>query len=229
MSSFLNSSVGRKVIISLSGLFLMLFLCVHLSINLMLIVDNTGELFNLGAHFMTNPIIRVVEPILAIGFGVHILWAITVTIQNLRARPVRYARSSQSGNSSWSSRNMFILGMLIFVFLAIHIYNFWWKIKVSGDPLLQHINIGGVEMENTYALVAGLFKSSVLYCIVYILGGILLGLHLSHGFWSAFQSIGLSNNIWRKRLHFVAIVFATIIGTGFTIIPIYFLLGLDKL
>lgn len=227
MSNFLTSSIGKKIILSLSGLFLIAFLCVHLALNLLLIVDNSGELFNIGAHFMaTNPIIKIMEPILAIGFILHIVLASILTLQNRSARPIKYDRRSQAGNCTWSSRNMYILGGLVLIFLCVHLWNFWWKIKFAGDPLLTEISVDGTAMENTYALVAGLFKSSVIYCLLYILGGIFLGLHLTHGFWSAFQSIGFSNQIWRKRLECLAKIFAFIIAAGFSIIPLYFMLGL---
>lgn len=227
MSNFLTSSIGKKVIMSLSGLFLILFLCVHLSLNLLLIFDNSGSLFNQGAHFMaTNPLIKIIEPILAIGFVVHIIMASILTLQNRRARPVKYARRNQSQNATWASRNMFILGAMILIFIVIHLYNFWWNIKFPslGTPL-QPITVNGVEMDDTYALVAGLFKSDVLYCLVYILGAVFLGLHLTHGFWSSFQSIGFSNDIWRKRLEIVAYFVAIVFTAGFSIIPLYFIAG----
>ncbi len=227
MSNFLTSSIGKKVIMSLSGLFLIAFLCVHLSLNLLLIFDNSGELFNIGAHFMaTNPIIKIIEPVLALGLMVHFVWATVLTIQNLKARPIGYAKSKQGKNAGWASRNMFIIGGVILIFLFIHIYNFWWNIKFPslGTPL-AHVTVDGVEMENTYALVAGLFRNSIPYCFLYVLGAVFLGLHLTHGFWSAFQSIGFSNDIWRKRLECLGYLFAILIAVGFAIIPIYFLAG----
>ncbi len=224
MSNFLSSSIGKKVIMSLSGLFLIAFLCVHLTLNLFLIFDNSGELFNHGANFMaTNPVIKIVEPILAIGFLIHIIWASILTLQNRKARPVKYAQRNQSQNATWASRNMYILGGLVLVFLVIHLYNFWWNIKVTGN--LEAVVVDGVEMENTYLLVSSLFKSSLVYCGLYIAGAILLGLHLTHGFWSAFQSIGFSNDIWRKRLRGLGYIFAVIIAVGFSIIPLYFMAG----
>lgn len=229
MSSFFTSSIGRKIILSLSGLFLMLFLCVHLAANLMLIVDRSGDLFNIVAHFMaTNPIVRVIEPVLALGFVVHILLATWLTLENRMARPVRYSRSEQAVNAPWTSRNMYILGAALGIFLVIHLINFWWKIKISGDPLLAEIIVDGTVMENSYALVAGLFNNSIFYCLLYMAGGILLALHLSHGFWSAFQSVGLSNHIWRKRLEILGKLFSIVIGIGFTIIPLYFMLGFGR-
>lgn len=221
MSNFLSSSIGKKVIMSLSGLFLISFLCVHLALNLLLIFDNSGNLFNQGAYFMaTNPIIKIVEPILAIGFIIHIIWAAVLTLQNRKARPVKYALRNQSGNATWASRNMFILGGLVLIFLVIHLYNFWWIVKFGELEIVP-----GTDMHDTYTLVASLFKDNLYYCLLYILGAIFLGLHLTHGFWSAFQSIGFSNDIWRKRLEYLGYIFAVIIAVGFSIIPLYFIAG----
>lgn len=223
MSKFINSSIGKKFFMSITGFFLMVFLLVHLSLNLLLIFDDTGELFNLGANFMvTNPIIKVVEPVLAIGFILHIAYAIVLTISNRKARPIGYSRFNQKKSSTWASRNMFVLGFLVVVFLVLHIFNFYWKIKVSHD--VGSVVYGGVEMHDTYALVAGLFKNSVAYCLIYVLGAIILGIHLTHGFWSAFQTIGWNNDIWRKRIEFVGKIYAFIIAIGFSIIPLYFII-----
>ena len=140
MSNFLTSSIGKKVIMSLSGLFLISFLCVHLALNLLLIFDNSGALFNQGAHFMaTNPIIKIIEPILAIGFIIHIIWASVLTLQNQKARPVKYALRNQSQNATWASRNMYILGAMVLIFLVIHLYNFWWNIKFRCQPLQSEV------------------------------------------------------------------------------------------
>ena len=226
--SFLCASIGRKFMMSITGLFLIMFIIVHLSINLMMIFDDTGDMYNIAAHFMaTNPLIKIIEPILALGFIIHLTWSLIITLQNWKARPVKYTKTKQNINSDWVSRNMLILGSLIVVFLGIHLFNFWWKIKFAGDSLAetQVMQAGAmVTMKNSYALVAGLFKSSIPYCLVYILGGCLLGLHISHGFWSAFQTIGLNNDIWRKRLHCLAQIIGWIFAIGFSIIPIYFMI-----
>lgn len=225
MSKFLNSTIGRKFLMGVSGLFLMLFILVHLTVNLLLIFDDSGELFNQAAHFMvTNPVIRVVEPILGLGFLIHIIWSLIITWQNWRARPIRYNKQDLSQSSSWASRNMLILGSLIFVFLVMHILNFYWKIRISGSPLLNPVVIGGVEIENTYNLVSSLFKDSILYSLLYILGGVLLGLHVMHGFWSSFQTLGINNQLWMKRLQFLAKIYAVVVATGFCIIPLYFII-----
>lgn len=209
---------------SVTGIFLMLFIAVHLTINLLLIFDDSGELFNKGAHFMaTNPAVKIMEPILGLGFLIHIIWSFIISYQNWRARPVKYQKQDLSNASSWSSRNMLILGALVLVFLVVHLINFYWVIKFAPETM-QTATVGGIQMEDTYTLVASLFKSSILYDAIYVLGGILLGLHLTHGFWSAFQTLGLNNKIWQSRLQWVARVYAIVVAVGFSIIPLYFLI-----
>lgn len=224
MSKFLSASIGRKFLMSVTGIFLMLFIAVHLTINLLLIFDDSGELFNKGAHFMaTNPAVKIMEPILGLGFLIHIIWSFIISYQNWRARPVKYQKQDLSNASSWSSRNMLILGALVLVFLVVHLINFYWVIKFAPETM-QTATIGGIQMEDTYTLVASLFKSSILYDAIYVLGGILLGLHLTHGFWSAFHTLGLNNKNWQNRLQWVARVYAVVVAVGFSIIPLYFLI-----
>ena len=224
MGNFLTSSIGRKFLMSITGLFLVMFIAVHLLVNLLLIFDDSGELFNNGAHFMaTNPLVKIMEPLLGLGFMIHIIWSFFLEYQNWSARPVKFNQRKPAGSSSWASRNMLVLGSLVLVFLIIHIINFFWVMRFNPHTM-GTVNIGGVEMEDAYTLVSDLFKGSLLYCIFYIIGGILLGFHLSHGFWSAFQTLGLSNKNWLKRLQFLSTVYAVIISVGFTVIPLYFLI-----
>jgi succinate dehydrogenase / fumarate reductase cytochrome b subunit len=207
---------------SITGFFLMSFLIVHLSINLLLIFDDSGELFNIGAHFMaTNPIIKIVEPVLALGFILHIIYASYLTILNIRSRPVGYSTVNQKKSCSWASRNMYVLGALVLTFLVIHIINFYWQLKVAHT--VGSVTVNGEDMHNAYKLVSDLFKTSLVYDLIYITGAIFLGIHLTHGFWSAFQTVGLSGDIWRKRWEFIGKVFAILIAVGFAIIPIYFI------
>lgn len=208
MSNFLTSSIGKKVIMSLSGLFLILFLCVHLTVNLLLLKG--PEAFNAGVEFMALPFVKVMEPILALGFLIHIIYASMLTLQNHKARPVKYAVRTQSQNSSWPSRNMYILGALILAFLALHISNFWVDFKFG-------------DITDPYKLVS-MKLANPIYGTLYIIAAICLGLHLTHGFWSAFQTIGFSNDIWRKRLGCLAYIFAFLFGIGFSIIALYFMI-----
>ncbi len=222
MSGFFNASVGKKFIMSVSGLFLILFLAVHLIVNLLLIFDDSGELYNVAANFMaTNPAIRVIEPLLGLGFLVHIVWSFVLEYNNWKARPVKYNKNNKSATSSWSSRNMLVLGGIILVFLVIHIINFYWIIRFNPEEM-DTVTIDGVHMEDSYTLVADLFKYSIAYNIFYIISAILLGFHLSHGFWSAFHTLGWNNDNWMNRLQIIGKVYAVIIAVGFSVIPLYF-------
>ncbi len=226
MSNFLTTSIGKKFLMSLSGFFLISFLSVHLTANLFLLAGS--DAFNEASHFMgTNPIIQIMQPVLALGFILHIFYASFLTLQNRKARPESYAKVDQKNSSKWESRNMYILGAVVLTFLVIHLINFFWKIKFTGSDLLKEVDVKGVEMENAYSLVTSLFMSGTLgfiYSGIYILGAVALGLHVNHGFWAAFQTLGLSNNIWRKRLEVLGSIFALIIASGFSIIPLYFLI-----
>ena len=225
MSKFLMTSIGQKFLMSITGLFLVMFIGVHLTVNLLLIVDDSGELFNLGADFMaTNPLIKIMEPLLGLGFMIHIIWSFYLEYQNWRARPVKYNSKNTGVSSTWTSRNMLVLGALVLVFLVMHIIDFFWVIKFNPHEIPKTAD----GLEDTYTLVASLFKESIVYCLFYIIGGALLGFHLSHGFWSAFQTLGLSNKNWLKRLQFIGKLYAIVIAVGFSVIPLYFMFGLYK-
>jgi succinate dehydrogenase / fumarate reductase cytochrome b subunit len=225
MSSTLGSSIGKKLLMSLSGLFLIMFLIIHLTVNAFLLIPDGGDFFNSAAHFMaTTPAIRVIEPLLAVGFLIHILWGVKLTLENRKARgSARYASGKKTTGVTWASQNMLVLGITVGAFLVLHIANFWLKMKLTGDPLLEHttVNIAGVntEVENAYALVNYTF-SYLWIVVVYVVAAIGLAIHLSHGFWSTFQTIGFSNEIWRKRVTFLGYLFAVIVGLGFSLIPV---------
>ena len=225
MSSFLNASIGRKVFMSLTGIFLILFLIVHLTVNLFLTFDSTGKLFNEAAHFMaTNPFIRIMEPILALGFIIHIIWSGWITLVNMNARPQGYAVGDKVLSWWAPSKNMFILGSLILIFLVIHIMDFWVKMRFTGDPLLDKATGLEAGVHNSYELVSYLFINNRIYDVLYIIGSLLLGFHISHGFWSAFQTIGINNIVWLKRLKNVSIFFGYVFAIGFAAIPLYFII-----
>ncbi len=225
MSSILGSTIGKKLLMSVSGLFLIMFLIIHLTVNSFLLIPDGGEFFNAAAHFMaTTPAIRAIEPLLAAGFLIHILWGVKVTIENRKARgSASYASGKKTTGVTWASQNMLVLGITVGAFLVLHVAQFWVKMRLTGDPLLTHttINIAGVdtEIENSYALVNHTF-SYLWIVIVYVIGSTGLAIHLSHGFWSAFQTIGFSNILWRKRLTILGNLFAIIIGVGFSLIAV---------
>jgi len=222
MANIFSYSIGRKLLMSLSGLFLVMFLLVHLLVNSFLILDplfgtTEGVMYNAGVHFMTtNPLIKIMEPVLAGGFIVHIVYSIILTIQNMRARGSKtYASGNKTPDVEWSSKNMFVLGIALLSFLVIHIAQFWVKMKITGDPRLDDT----VEGHNAYVLVHETFQITwVMIC--YVIGGIALAFHLSHGFWSAFHTVGLSNSVWIPRLQKVSVVIAWIIGLGFSTIAL---------
>ncbi|MFV0483191.1 MAG: succinate dehydrogenase cytochrome b subunit [Bacteroidales bacterium] len=231
MGNFFCSSVGKKFVMGISGAFLAIFILVHLVLNSLALFDDSGDLYNMGAHFMaTNPLIKVMEPILALGFVVHIVYSFILSYQNWKARPVKYAMSKIKGSSTWASRNMLILGLLVLVFIGMHLMHFFAKIKlgIGGHPETVTVMQAGVpvEMENVYAMIKELFSGTcgLVYGGLYVLGGILLGLHLTHGFWSAFQSMGLNNKVWKNRWMCISKIYAWVIAVGYCMIPIYFLI-----
>ena len=230
MGGIFSNSVGHKLVMAITGLFLILFLLVHLAMNLTLVMNDVflfghqwgeGELYNTAAHFMiSTPLIRLMEPLLAAGFIFHIVYATIITVRNRRHRPISYAVRAGNHLSSWSSKNMYILGFALLLFLGLHIWNFFYRFRYTTMP---ETVVNGVTMDDSYSVVAALFHSSVIYCIIYMLAGLVLALHLSHGFWAAFQTVGWNNLKWIPRLRIISIVFAVLVGVGFAIIPFYFL------
>ena len=223
MSVFLKSSIGKKLLMSISGLFLVVFLLVHLTANLFLLFGK--DAFNMSAHFMdTNPLIQIMQPMLAVGFLVHIIYGIILELQNRASRPVKYKLVNQKESSKWVSRNMIWLGLFVFGFITVHIINFFYIMKF-GEMAMTDLH--GEQVHDSYALVVDLFTKygtlSYAYSGFYLLSFIALGMHLHHAFWSAFQSVGFSNDLWRKRLSVVGDIFAIVIAAGFSLIPLYFL------
>jgi succinate dehydrogenase / fumarate reductase cytochrome b subunit len=201
---------------SISGLFLVTFLLLHLSLNLTALVSK--EAYKTVCDFMdTNIFIQIMVPVLALGFAVHILYSIIITLRNMKARPIGYSVSNRTEASSWASKNMFVLGAIVLCFLALHLSHFWAKMQ------LQHF-IGGHGKE-AYSLLIELFKNWY-YCVLYIVWVIALYFHISHGFWSAFQTIGANNSKWIPRLQCAAKIYAIIVSLGFISIPVYFFFGL---
>jgi len=192
---------------ALAGLFLLTFLPVHLVINLMLLNDDPGP-FNKAAHFMaTFPLIKAVEILLFGAIMVHVIWGVMLQIQNWMARPVTYKKPNKSETSSFS-RFMIWTGGTIFIFLILHFFNFYF-IKlgiVPGDP------------ENFYQTAHELFQTPA-YNIIYWTCFILLGFHLHHAFYSAFQTLGLNHRIWTPIVKVMATIYAVAISVGFAYIP----------
>ncbi|GAB4285649.1 MAG: succinate dehydrogenase/fumarate reductase cytochrome b subunit [Marinilabiliales bacterium] len=176
------------------------------------------DTYNAAAGFMgSNPLMKILEPILGLGFLIHIIYSIILYFKNQSARPVKYAKQNQKNASTWSSRNMIVLGIAVLAFLIVHLINYFYKIKFTDL-------IESGEMDE-YTLVTGIFTTEYWYYIViYFIGFITLGLHLNHAFQSAFQTLGINNKYWEKRWKVIGSLYALLITVGFSAIPVYFLI-----
>lgn len=211
-SVLFKSSIGKKLLMALTGLFLITFLVVHAGINSMIWFNDGGETFSHWAHFMgTNLIIRVMEIVLVIGFIVHIVDGLMLWKQNRDARPVKYAYSNPAANSKWYSRSMGLLGTLILIFLIIHTSNFWIPNRASQFATGEELNL--FEMMQ--------IEFSEWYMVVfYVAGCFSLFWHLLHGFKSAFQSLGLNNVKYNQAIEIAGIAFSIIVPFAFAMMPI---------
>ncbi|MGI4738836.1 MAG: succinate dehydrogenase cytochrome b subunit [Janthinobacterium lividum] len=213
-----SSSIGRKIIMSLTGLFLCTFLVVHLIGNLQLFKHDDGVAFNTYSHFMgTNPVIRTIEWGLVLGFGFHIYEAIMLRFRNKAARSHGYVQWEAKQNSEWTSRNMGILGSIILVFLIVHLYNFFWRARFGTlDPDIN-------KNDDLYRLVVSSFHQWW-YVLLYVAAQASLGYHLWHGFRSGFQTLGLNHRKYMPLIKNFGYAFAVIVSAGFASMPLYFLL-----
>ena len=208
----LNSSIGRKLIMSISGLFLIVFLTVHMVMNLVAVFSLDG--YDAVCHFMgTNPVIQLMVPVLAAGFIVHIIYAGMLTLQNQKARGNDKYASASKTQVSWASKNMFVLGAIVLGVLVFHLTHFWAK--------MQLLEWKGEESMLGSELIVTVFKNPVVVA-VYLAWILAVWLHLTHGFWSAFQTLGINNKKWYSRLKMIGIIYATILAVGFAVVAVYF-------
>lgn len=213
-STFLSSSIARKVAMALSGLFLITFLALHFFINLTSVFSE--EVFNACSHFMGyNPLIQfVMQPILVAGVGFHFVMGIILEAQNNKARPVAYAKYNGAANASWASRNMIVSGLVVLAFLGLHMYDFW-----VHEIVYKYVEVNAIEETRYFSELVAKFESPIrtgLYSIAFLL----LSLHLWHGFSSAFQSVGF-NNKFSKGVQKFGYAFAIIIPFGFIFIALF--------
>lgn len=228
----LNSSIGKKFVQAISGAFLIIFLLLHATINFFSVIDSfTGKygvcaadeklfsagdgLFKLGCDFMSTPVISIMVPVLALGFLIHIIWGCWLTAKNVSARGgwKRYEVSSKASTDSWSAKNMFVLGIVILGFIAFHLTHFWAKMQMP-----ELLGIGTFE-NNPYLLLSFTFSKWWVLAL-YIIWFVALWFHLTHGFWSMFQTIGWNNTIWFKRLKVIGCIVSTIIVLAFISVAI---------
>jgi len=208
MSKVLFSSISKKFVMALAGLFLITFLPVHLSINLMLLNDDPVP-FTKAAHFMaTFPLIKIIEIVLMASILIHISWGIFLQVQNWLARPVGYVSGNKS-EVSFFSKFMIWTGSTIMLFFIIHFTNFYFvKLGiVQGDP------------ENFYNMAHELFRIPA-YNVIYLTSFTLLGFHLYHAFSSAFQTLGLNHRLFTPVVKVVALIYSIVIPAGFAFISV---------
>lgn len=218
MSKIFVSSIGKKVMMSLAGLFLITFLLVHLGINLSLIFSGSREAFNKAAHFMgTNVVVKVMEIVLFGGFLLHMIFGVWLQLQNWFARPRRY-KIENYAQTSFFSKFMIHTAAIMTVFLVIHLFDFYLRAKVFGDaPLVIY---DGKEYHDLGILVIEKFKIGG-YVVFYIACFLFMGFHLAHGFQSAFQSLGLNHRVFTPVIRFLGIAYTVLVTAGFVLIPVY--------
>lgn len=216
------SSVTKKIVMALAGLFLIMFLFVHLGINLLILFDPSRELFNQGAHFMaSNPLIQIMQIFLFGGFILHMILGIILQIQNWMARPVRYYVEGWS-QTSFFSKFMIHTGIVVLVFLVLHMINFFFKAKFGNLPVISYeTSVPGsyIELEDMGRLVVEKF-TNLTYVIIYIISFLLLGFHLNHAFQSAFQSMGLNHSKYTPFIKGLGTFVSYLLTVGFMIIPL---------
>ncbi|WP_420581190.1 succinate dehydrogenase cytochrome b subunit [Reichenbachiella sp.] len=213
----LSGSVGKKLLMALTGLFLILFLVIHLAGNLQLLFNDGGKAFNIYATGMANnPLIKVVSYGNFFFILLHIVDGIILTMKNKAARNVRYHVATKDSKSSWASKNMALLGIITLVFIIAHLKGFWYEFKFGAIPFATY---DGVEYKDVYQIVAATYAQP-LFVAFYVVCMIFLGLHLSHGFSSAFQSMGLNHKKYTPFISKLGTLYSILIPLGFASIPI---------
>ena len=221
MRNIFGSSIGKKLVMSLAGLFLCLFLLVHLGINLTLLLNDGGVVFQEAVEFMSLWFIKVFEVILFGGFFIHIVWGVVLFFQNWKARPQGYAVTNNS-QTSFFSKYMVHTGAIIFAFLVLHFMNFYF-VKLGIVP----VPAGAEGKHDFYHMAINLFSQPV-YSIIYVVVMIFLSFHLNHAFQSAFQTLGLSHKKYTPAIKCIGLAYSIIVPLGFAVIPIYFLCFFGK-
>ena len=211
-----SGSIGRKLLMALTGLFLCTFLVIHLIGNLQLLKTDGGEAFNHYAKFMTsNPLIKTVSYLLYTSILAHVVFAILLTIGNRKARPQGYA--VVNNQSSWPSRNMGILGTIVLAFIVFHMKDFWAEYHFEDLPMYTLQD--GTIVKDLYLEVMNAFKSGI-YVALYVVCMGAIGFHLWHGFESAFQTLGLNHKKYTPFVKTTGKAFSVLISIGFAIIPL---------
>ena len=216
-----NSSVGRKVVMSVTGLALILFLTFHMAMNLVALFSAEG--YNMVCEFLgANWYALVATAGLALLFVIHIIYAFWLTMQNRTARGnERYAVVDRPKNVEWASQNMLVLGIIVILGLGLHLFNFWSKMQL---PELMH-NMGMAadvtNAANGVLHIQNTFSCPV-YVVLYLIWLVALWFHLTHGFWSSMQSLGWNNKIWINRWKCISNIYSTIVVICFAVVVVVF-------
>src|SRR5690349_13663144 len=211
-TNLFSSSIGKKLLMALTGLFLISFLIIHCTINAMIFFNDGGETFTHWGHFMgTNLIIRTLEIGLIVGFLIHIVQGFKLVRGNYLARPVKYSYVKPPANSTWYSRSMGLLGTLLLLFLIMHTAHFWIPNRTNQFAEGEELPL--------YKMMLEIFANP-LVVILYIAGCISLFWHLFHGFASAFQTLGLNHLKYNGVISFSGKAFSVIVPLIFALMPI---------
>jgi succinate dehydrogenase / fumarate reductase cytochrome b subunit len=209
-----NTSIGKKLQMSLTGIFLILFLVVHCYINAQIFWNDGGAKFEEAAHFMgTNFVIRTIEIGLAAFLLLHIFQGLNLWFQNMGKRKVKYAVYKGSQTSAWYRRSMGILGSLLLIFLVVHTSKFWIPNRASqiaGNGELPLYEMMKEEFQNMWVV------------LIYLFGCITLAWHLVHGFWSSFQTLGLATHKYKGIINSVGVGFSIVVCLIFSLMPLAF-------
>ncbi len=216
-----NSSIGRKVVMSVTGIALVLFLTFHMSMNLVALISAEG--YNMICEFLgANWYALVATAALAALVVIHIIYAFWLTMMNRKARGTeRYAVESKPKSVEWASQNMLVLGLVVIAGLALHLANFWYKMmfaEIIGNPTL-----GGLEATDGYGYIVQTFSCPV-FVVLYLIWLGALWFHLTHGFWSSLQTLGWSNKIWFERWRLIGNIYTTLVVLGFAAVVVIFYL-----
>lgn len=213
----LSSTLGRKLIMALTGLFLILFLTGHVSGNLLLFKGDGGEAFNIYAKFMTtNPAVKLLSYLTYISIIGHVIFSIWLSRRNKAARPIGYGVSTPP-STTFSSRNMGILGTVILIFIVVHMQGFWAQMH-WGD--LPYVTYEGEEYKDLYSIVTFAFQN-VWMVIGYVVAMAFLAFHLSHGFASAFQTLGLNHKKYSPAIAVIGKIYCILVPVLFASMPVY--------
>jgi succinate dehydrogenase / fumarate reductase cytochrome b subunit len=218
----LTSSIGRKYVMAITGLFLVIFLIVHCYVNMNVLFSNGEENFNRAAHFMsTNILVRIAELGLFAGFIIHIIQGYALERMNRNTRSAKYAINAPAKTSSWYSRSMALLGTLILLFLVVHLANFWVPSRFGG---LEEVRYENLDTHNLYSRMKAVFSNEWIV-LLYVAGCVSLGWHLLHGFQSAFQTVGWKQRKYAKLIENTGVVFSVIVPLIFALMPVFMYFG----